>query len=225
MMGGLSTSLILKGEFDVIGLKIRHLKKEVLIFVTCFVLGLSVLLGVIYYKDGIQKQLDIKKKEVLLMESKYAKAVEDREIISKFGSTYELLVKKGFVGKEQRLEWVADLETTSRLVNIPKLKYHIAPMESALIKNRHVDLKHINVNRSVMSIDFDFVHEGDAFEFFNTLSNKSKALYHIDMCHLKYATSSSNDESTGVLSGNCDLSWYTVTHINNTDGLHIVSGL
>ena len=188
-----------------------RLKKELLLFVTCLFLSLTGAYYSLVYKNNINVLLEDKIKNISNLQKKHIVDLNKRKTIANFGPTFVLLEKKGFLNPESRLIWLEALKIIAELVEISDIKYHFEPIENALVMNNKIDLNHIVLHKSHMTIEFSVLHEGDLFLFFNQLSNQTKSIFHIDKCDIKARVENLKSENLSSLFASCELSLYSVS--------------
>ena len=111
--------------------------------------------------------------------------------------------------------WVEVVQKVADSRGIASVKYNIASqvlLDKKALNNKYRD---IDVYKSVMSIEMDFIHEGDLFVMLNALRDEAKGLMTVDKCDVELINKDVNDgiiaqDTTDNMRAYCEISWYTL---------------
>jgi hypothetical protein len=118
-----------------------------------------------------------------------------------------MLISKGFVGEEQRIAWVEHLREQHKTQKLFGIKYSISPQEKytpAFAAN----LGGFTLNRSVMKLELDMLHEGDLLQLTEALSIENSAPFILRDCEMNRLNSGS--QLIANLHALCELDWLTL---------------
>lgn len=168
--------------------------------------------GAVYYTDVLSKQAEqqLTQQEAQLKEarSRLYRSGEEKELIVRYLGSYQQLQRIGFVGDEQRINWLDGLRLSNQQADLFGADYQISaqhpyPYASELGPGR------LTLHQSVMKLRFRLLHEEDLMRFFNTLSSAGAGLFSIDACTLKRVDASGAIRYQPNLAADCELSWIT----------------
>lgn len=168
--------------------------------------------GAVYYTDMLLKQAQqqLTQQETQLREARTRlyRSGEEKEVIVRYLGSYQQLQRIGFVGDEQRINWLDGLRHTNQQADLFGADYQISaqrpyPYASELNPGR------LALNQSVMKLRFRLLHEEDLMRFFNTLARAGAGLFSIDTCTLKRVDASGVIRNQPNLAADCELSWIT----------------
>lgn len=140
-------------------------------------------------------------------------AGEEKEMINRYLGAYRQLEQAGFVGDEQRINWLDALRIANQQANIFGVEYEISPQRpyahAAELKPGPVALK-----ESVMRLRLRLLHEEDLLRFFQALHRQGGGFFTLDECVVKRLKGS---EAAAAAAGpvqpnllaECEVAWVT----------------
>lgn len=176
----------------------------IVIVIACIVLAQQ-------YKAEQQLALLKQQSELNAARQRYQSSGLEKDIITEYLPQYQVLINKGFVGEEHRIEWVESLREQHKKHKLFGIQYSIQQQEKyapAFIPN----LGGFTLNRSVMQFELDMLHEGDLLQLTESLGSANAAALILRDCEITRL----NDN--GVLSvqlianlhAQCELDWLTL---------------
>jgi len=181
------------------------------------VLGAVVVAGILLFgfarHFSQNQQLALQNQQNLLnaARQRYQLSGAEKEMIAENLPKYQTLISKGFVGEEQRIEWVEHLREQHKTQKLFGIKYGINPQEKytpAFAAN----LGGFTLNRSVMKLELDMLHEGDLLQLTEGLSRRNATPFILRDCviiRLNTGRPSSN-QLIANLHAQCELDWLTL---------------
>lgn len=133
---------------------------------------------------------------------------DEKQIIVRYLNDYQWLQRLGFVGDEQRINWLDGLRIANQQADLFGVAYQIgtqAPYAYAAQYNPG----QIALNQSVMRLDFRLLHEADLMRFLTALSRQGGGIFAVDQCMLKRIDNRGVIRYQPNLTAECDLSWIT----------------
>lgn len=191
----------------------NYLRKSLLIFVFSLIVSLSILLVVGQRYQQLHQQSEQAQQAYQQSQRAYHQAYANRTLYERYLSRYIDYVDAGFIGAEQRLDWVEQLQSFSTAARLAFLRYDIAPREavSSLIINQEIiNPQTITIYQSAMQINLGLQHELDLQRLLMHLQ-QAKGLYNIQSCQL--TANSLNPpvfQTQANISAQCQLNWYTI---------------
>ncbi|MEK6210716.1 MAG: hypothetical protein AABM64_10195 [Pseudomonadota bacterium] len=142
--------------------------------------------------------------------SRYQRSGEERETILRYLPAYRQLEKQGFVGTEQRINWLEGLRAANGQAGLFGVTYQLdAQKPSPLVGQDNPMSRHLY--HSQMKLSFGLVHEGDLMRFFRALEAQQTGMFMLTDCALDRAGSiDAPAPRQANLTAQCDLSWLTI---------------
>lgn len=168
--------------------------------------------GAVYYTDGLLQQArrQLAQQEVQLREARTRlyRSGEEREIITRHLGRYRELQRIGFVGEEQRINWLDGLRLANQRSELFGVDYQISA-QRPYPHAGEFNPGQIALSQSVMKVRFRLLHEEDLIRFFNALAQTGAGVFCIDECTLKRIDAGSALRYQPNLAAECELSWIT----------------
>ncbi len=142
--------------------------------------------------------------------TRYQRSGEERETVMHYVQAYRQLEKIGFVGAEQRLNWVESLRAANAQAGLFGVDYQLSAQEPFpyVAKDNPVGDR---VKHSRMRLAFGVLHEGDLTRLFRALSAQQPGLFALNSCSLDRAGRLGPPlPRQANLSAECELSWLTI---------------
>ena len=121
----------------------------------------------------------------------YDALIARKRTLERYHQRYDQFRTTGFVGREDRLDWVETIRTTATDLALPYVTYSIEP-QAPVIPPRtatQVDAD-VQVRASKVELDIGLVHELDLLRFFNQLQTEAPGLMKVDECSMMRQNSS-----------------------------------
>jgi hypothetical protein len=168
--------------------------------------------GAIYYTHLLNQQAQIaltQQKNLLRdAQARMRRSGEEEAIITQYVDKYRQLQQSGFIGDEQRIDWLNALRAANERVDLFGVNYGIEAQQ-AYPYAAELNPGQFALRQSVMKLEFQLLHELDLMRFFDALRAQNNGLFHLDQCALR------RTETTGVLryqpniAASCRLTWIT----------------
>jgi hypothetical protein len=148
--------------------------------------------------------------------TRYQRSGEERETVSKYLQAYRQLEKIGFIGSEQRLNWVESLRVANAQAGLFGVDYQMSaqgPFPFVAKDNPVSD----RVKHSQMKLSFGVLHEADLMRLFDALTAQQPGLFALTGCSLDRAGRRGPPlPRQANLTAQCDLSWVTIEPAKGT---------
>lgn len=140
----------------------------------------------------------------------YYGVVQERQLVDDYWPEYRKLEAMGFIGEENRLNWVDVLRDIARKHRILALTYEVAPRVPENIDGV-ADTGDFQLQSSEMSMRMDVLHEGNILDLLKDLSEQKVGLFSIRSCTFERITDNImlHDSSPNV-AANCTLVWHSI---------------
>jgi len=168
--------------------------------------------GAIFYTDRLltserqqllQQQGQLKQAHVRLQ-----KSGDERDIIVLYLDRYRQLERTGFVGEEQRINWLDGLRLANQQPDLFGVDYQIGT-QKAYPFAAEFNPGQIELNQSLMQLRFRLLHEGDLLRFFDALARQNAGIFTIDQCLLRRIDTRGVIRYQPNVNAECELSWIT----------------
>lgn len=168
--------------------------------------------GAVYYTEGLLQQArrQLAQQETLLKEARTRlyQSGEEKEIITRYLGGYQQLQRIGFVGGEQRINWLDGLRVANQRSELFGIDYQISEQRPYAYASEF-NPGQITLNQSVMKLRFRLLHEEDLMRFFHALTQAGAGVFSIDECTLKRIDTTGAIRYQPNLAAECELSWIT----------------
>ncbi len=136
-----------------------------------------------------------------------ANAGLEKDLIMRFGPVYERLEDVGFIGTEQRLDWVDSLRTANSEAHLYGVEYQIGQQE--IFPAAALGAAGLDMHQSSMRVRLQLLHEGDLMDFLKRVAESRRGIFMITGCTLTRIATAIGAEQPN-LNAECDLNWITV---------------
>ncbi|RKZ44289.1 MAG: hypothetical protein DRQ58_11600, partial [Gammaproteobacteria bacterium] len=141
---------------------------------------------------------------------KYLAVDEDEEIIRQYYPEFIALYKKGFVGREHRLNWIETLRASSERVKLPGLAYSIYPQEE-YSPGFSINMGRFALYSSVMRLSVDMLHEGDLLRLIKDMNEHVEGIFTITECNFKRSNRELIERRDATnITVDCELQWLNI---------------
>ena len=140
---------------------------------------------------------------------RFQRSDEEKASILRYLPEYRTLQQQGFVGGENRLEWIEALRAADRKAGLDGVQFRIEPQEvfqhpaaSGVIASR--------VRRSTMRLTLGLTHEVDLLEFLDALSAQNPGVFSVRACALSGQPGDPAPRRAN-LQAECEIDWLSVS--------------
>jgi hypothetical protein len=135
----------------------------------------------------------------------------EKQTITEYLPQYQELINKGLVGEERRLEWVDELRKQHQLNKLFSIKYSVG-LQEPYKPNFVISLGGFVLNRSIMTLDLDMLHEEDILQLTEALSKKDKEVFMLRDCEITRLNAGGvlSNQLIANLHAKCELDWLTL---------------
>ena len=162
--------------------------------------------------DSKRELLSKREGELKQARLKIQNAGEEKEMISLYLDGYQQLARAGFVGDEQRINWLDSLRIANEEARIFGVEYSIGAQRPYAYASEF-GVGQLMLQESVMHLKFRLLHEEDLLRFFDALARRGGGFYTIDQCimrRIKPGEAEKTIQAEPNLAAECDVRWLTV---------------
>lgn len=182
------------------------------------ILGLGIALIAVGLLASYAEQYRTEKETAMLTEEglyrnarqKFESSGLEKETIIEYLPVYNNLLARGFIGEERRIEWIERLRQIHGQYNLFSIDYSIGQQEKykpSFVQNmgNHV------MNRSVMELQLDMLHEGDLINLLEDL-HKDTPPFMVRDCEITRPIGAEINSKKVVanLKAACEIDWVTL---------------
>lgn len=165
---------------------------------------------------------EIKANEALLQQKatlenarqRYRSSGSEKEIIAKYMPQYDRLITRGFIGEEQRIDWISDLRNINQANKFFGVNYDISAQEEYKPKFPVVPGP-FKLRRSVMKLTFALLHENDLLTLFAELPSETNPPFMVRDCIVTRTKKELRGKFEPNLNATCEIDWLTIAEPNS----------
>lgn len=141
-------------------------------------------------------------------QARVQKSGAERDLIVRYLPDYRRLDVLGFVGDEQRINWLDALRTANQKGGLFGINYEIGarkPYPNAATLNPGG----INVMQSLMKVRFSMLHEEDLPNFLANLAQQNAGVFLVNQCTIRRSGQTQTTRYLPNMNAECELAWIT----------------
>jgi hypothetical protein len=186
-----------------------YLRRGMLLPAVCLLAGTLLWITTAMYRTHLDNQLEAERQQLASIEQERKELISRREAREKFSAVYRQLGARGIVGPDRRLQWVQAVRSSASSLGLPYVRYSTGPQEVFTAPWLIAGIS-APVMNSPMELELGLVHELDLLRLLDRLT-EHPGLFHVRSCQLERLDSSEAAKSDAAnLSGNCQLSWFSI---------------
>ena len=164
-----------------------------------------------YFRTNQEQALQNQQNQLNAARQRYQSSGAEKAMIIEYLPRYQALISKGFVGEERRIEWLEALREQHKNHKLFGIKYSISQQEK-YTPVFAANLGGFTLNRSVMKLDLDMLHEGDLLQLTESLGSKNAAPFMLRDCEISRLNPGSqiSNQLIANLHAQCELDWLTL---------------
>ncbi len=170
--------------------------------------------GIIYYTHQLWQQaktaLTQQRSQLRDAQTRMQRSGDEKTVIVQYVDEYRKLQASGFIGDEQRINWLDALRIANERTDLYGINYDIGIQQNYPYATE-MDPGRIALRQSVMKLDLRLLHELDLLRFFNALRDQNAGLFHLDQCSLRRIDMSGAIRNQPNITASCQLAWITAT--------------
>lgn len=189
----------------------QRLQGTLLLLTAVMLVSVSLYAAAHYFRQNQETALQNQQSLLNAARQRYQSSGAEKDMIVEYLPRYQHLIRKGFVGEERRIEWVEHLREQDKILKLFGIKFSISPQEKytpAFAANSGG----FTLNRSIMKLELDMLHEGDLLLLTETLASVSATPFILRDCEISRLASAgqSGNQLAASLHGQCEVDWLTL---------------
>ena len=168
--------------------------------------------AIVYYSESMlvtaRQQLSRQQAQLKDARTRLQKSGDEREIIVRYIDRYRQMERIGYIGDEQRINWLDGLRHANQQADLFGVDYQIGtqkPYPYAADFNPG----QLALYQSVMKLQFRLLHELDLMRFLAALERQGGGIFTVDQCSLKRVDTRGAIRYQPNVAADCELSWIT----------------
>jgi len=158
--------------------------------------------------DAAQQKFSAQQAQLRTAQTRVRESGMEKELIIRYLPGYRQLAASGFVGEENRINWLDALRVVNQKGDLFGVDYDISPRRPYPLASTLAPGQ-MNVMQSMMKLRFQMLHEEDLPRFFELLSQQNAGLFMLDQCTVRRTASTPSIRFQPHLTAECQLSWIT----------------
>lgn len=187
--------------------------KKLQFAIISLVAAIIMVAGLIFYTMQLSEasNSNLQNQEGLLSQAqqKYQSAGTEKTTINQYLPQYQNLIKQGYIGEEQRIEWIDTLRTIHEQNKMFSINYSIEKQEPFTISFA-LNIGSLKLRKSTMKIQLNMLHEGDIITLLDALKNQQPTPFIVRECVITQNTASIEQKLNANLLADCQLDWLTL---------------
>lgn len=188
---------------------LRKLQMPLLILLAAIVLAWLITSTASDHERKATETLQQQNAELEKARQQYRASGSEKDNIVKFLPLYQGLIQRGFIGEEQRVDWISDLRNINQRYKLFGVSYDIAAQEEYKPKFP-INAGSFKIHRSVMKLTFALLHENDLLTPFEALPGETNPPFMLRDCSVTRANKELRGKFEPNLNATCEIDWLTV---------------
>ena len=184
------------------------LKNPVIVLILALALGA----GFIYYLDQslttARRDLAGQQNQLREARTRLQRSGDEKQIIVRYLSNYQYLQRLGFIGDEQRINWLEGLRLSNQQTQLFGVDYQIGAQQPYPYASE-LEPGQLALQQSLMKISFRLLHEGDLLRFLGTLAKQGVGVFSVNQCVMQRIDTGGSIRFQPNLHADCELAWIT----------------
>lgn len=153
----------------------------------------------------------LKTQEAALEQARQRNQSSDTEIenITKYLPFYQGLIKRGFIGEEQRIDWISDIRKVNQQNKLFGVTYDIAAQEDYK-PAFPVNVGSFKLHRSEMKLTMAMLYETDFLTLFAALPAETNPPFMLRDCTISRTNNTLRAKFEPNLDSECQIDWLTI---------------
>ena len=188
---------------------LRALKAPLGTLATVIVIGASLHYYIDFTLTKAKRELARQQSKLRDARAQLQKARDENAIFARYLSRYQHLQRIGFIGDEQRINWLDALRFANQQTRLFGVDYQIGAQQPYPYASE-LDPGQLTLHQSVMKVTVKMLHEGDLIPFLGTLAQQQIGVFLVDQCTMKRDDITGSARNQPNVRADCELAWITL---------------
>lgn len=192
---------------------LKRLQWAIAFLVIMATLGAGLVWSALQLKKSSEKSFKTATTARSEIQTKLARAREEQAELHDKINRFQALKTRGYIGAEQRLDWIEAIARIKAARRIFKLEYEFAPQRpvDAAILPGGANAGGFEIMSSPMRLQAHLLHEGELLALLDDIRNSVQALIQVRSCSMERITpATASRTSSAQLKAECALEWITL---------------
>ncbi len=186
------------------------IKFPTIIFIVVLLVSVALIYGSWTFKEDMFSEYKKNKAMFTAISQQYLAVDENEKIIRQYYPEFIALYKKGFVGREHRLNWIETLRAASERIKLPGLTYDISPQEE-YSPEFSTNMGRFALYSSTMKLNISMLHEGDLSRFIEDINEHVEGIFTITKCRfIRTSKKLIEKRDAKNIMADCELQWINI---------------
>ncbi len=186
------------------------IKFPTIIFIVVLLVSVALIYGSWTFKEDMFSEYKKNKAMFTAISQQYLAVDENEKIIRQYYPEFIALYKKGFVGREHRLNWIETLRAASERIKLPGLTYDISPQEE-YSPEFSTNMGRFALYSSTMKLNISMLHEGDLSRFIEDINEHVEGIFTITKCRfIRTSKKLIEKRDAKNIIADCELQWINI---------------
>lgn len=155
-----------------------------------------------------QRKFDAQHTQMRDAQSRVQKSGAERDLIMRYLPDYRRLDALGFVGDEQRINWLDALRHANQKGALFGINYEIAARK-AYPRAATLNPGQLSIMQSLMKVRFQMLHEADLPNFLANLAGQNAGVFMVNQCNMVRTGATQTTRYLPNMTAECELAWIT----------------
>ena len=155
-----------------------------------------------------KRDFDTQHAQLRAAQTRVQRSGTEKELIARYLPNYRKLDALGFIGDDQRINWLDALRNVNRKGGLFGVSYDITP-KKAYPYAAALGGSQLNLSQSVMNLRFQMLHEGDLQKFFEHLAEQNAGVFVVNQCSVRRVSQTPAARFQPNMNAECELAWIT----------------
>jgi hypothetical protein len=183
---------------------LRAVRMPLLMLAAVLVTGTAAIYFTRQDMQAAQAQLEQSRNALSQAQQRLTQSGDEENLIKQNLPEYRQWQQRGFIGTEQRIDWLDAIRTIGDKLHLPGVIYSIEAQQR-VTTGPEIGSDRLQLYRSLMKLRLPLLHEEDLTRFLDELAAQKVGLFSVDEC-----TIGRGDGAVASLLAECTLSWYTI---------------
>ena len=189
--------------------ELRALQTPLILLLATVVLGGGLIYQLNQTLISTKRELVQHQNQMREARTRLQKSGDEKEVIVRNLPSYQYLQRAGFVGDEQRLNWLEGLRQSNQQVQLFGVQYQIGSQQPYPFA-AELDPGQLSLHQSVMKVNFQLLHEGDLMAFLTALGKQGAGFFAVNQCKLERINAAPSVRFQPNVRAECDIAWITL---------------
>lgn len=187
----------------------KKLRTPMVVFSTSFIAMVALVYYVQLRQIASMQALLNQQTQLQQATQRYQSSGTEKTNIIKYLPQYQVLITKGAVGEERRLEWVDALRNIHKNEKLFSIKYSIGVQEPYK-PVFSLNAGQFKITRSLMKLELAMLHEGDLLTLLNGLASQQTSPFIVRQCEMTRQNANIGSSLTPNMQAKCELDWIAI---------------